>query len=264
VERSGERMRAARGGPRRRPERAIRCGGLFALFLVTLALGGCESTAEKSAQLERVAKHAALRSERGLSIAQASPYVKVVATQVLHAGEQAAAVVTLRNTSSRPLRDAPIAITVRDARGASVFRNNAPGLEAALTTVALIPARAQTVWIDDQVQASGGAPTSVSALVGEGRQPAPASVPRLSVAGVHLIEDPASGVGATGTVANDSTVTQQNLVVYCVARRGDRIVAAGRAILPEVPPHGSAVFELFFVGSPKGAQLQTSVAPSTF
>jgi hypothetical protein len=233
-----------------------------ALLLCALALGGCETTAEKSAQLERVAKHAALDSERGLTIAKTSPYVKVIATQVLHSGEQTAAIVTLRNLSSHALRDLPIAITVRDASGHAIFQNNAPGLETALTSVALLPADAQGTWVDDQVQASG-APASVAALVGEAPR-APAGVPRLHVGDVHAIEDPASGSGAAGTVANASGIVQRDLVVYALARRGGKLVAAGRAVLPEVPAHGSSGFEIFWVGNPTGAQLVLSAPPTTF
>src|SRR5581483_7276247 len=144
------------------------------------------------------------------------------------------------------LRDAPIAITVRDAHGGVLFKNDAPGLEAALASVALLPAGGQTTWIDDQVQASG-TPASVSALVGAGPR-ASGSIPRLRVSGVRAISDVASGAGAAGTVTNDSAVAQHDLVVYVLARRGGRLVAAGRAVLPEVPAHGSSPFELFFVG----------------
>jgi hypothetical protein len=234
---------------------------LAGLLIGALALGGCETTAEKSARLERAAKHHALSAERGLTITKASPFVKVTATQVLHSGEQTAAIVTLRNVSRHALRDAPIAITVRDAHHGELFKNDAPGLETALTSVALLPAGAATTWVDDQVQASG-TPASVTALVGEAPR-APSAIPRLRIAGVHTIEDPASGPGAAGTVDNESTVAQHGLAVYALARRGGRIVAAGRAVLPEVPAHGTGAFEVFFVGDPKGAQLQISAPPST-
>jgi hypothetical protein len=235
---------------------------LAALLLCALALGGCETTAEKSAQLEHAAKHVSLGSERELTIAKPSAYLQVIAAQVLHSGEQTAAVVTLRNRSTHTVRDAPIAITVRGADGSVLFKNDAPGLEAALSKVALLPAGAQTTWIDDQVQTTK-APASTKAMVGEGTR-ASASVPQLRVGDIHTIEDPASGPGAAGTVTNDSTVTQQNLVLYALARRDGRIVAAGRAILPEVPAHGASPFEVFFVGNAKGAHLQITVPPSTF
>ena len=172
--------------------------------------------------------------------------------------------VTLRNTSPHALRDVPIAITVKNAAGGTLYQNNAPGLETALTSAALVAPGAQFTWIDDQVQVSGvgGAPTAVSALVGEAPQ-APASVPKIAVSGVHPTEEGGSA-GAAGTVANDSAVAQHGLVVYGVARRGGRIVAAGRAVLAEVAAHSSSPFQVLFIGSASGAQVEASAPPTTF
>jgi hypothetical protein len=236
----------------------------IALLLCALVLGGCESSQEKSAQLERAAKVERARNpvqaSRGLSITQASREVQVVTTQVVHSSEGTAAVVTLHNTSPHALRDVPIAITVKDAAGGTLYQNSAPGVEAALTSVPLLAPGAQVTWIDDQVQAAG-TPTSVSALVGEAPQ-APASVPKIAVSGVHPTEEGGSS-GAAGTVANASTVAQQGLVVYAVARRGGRVVAAGRAVLSEVAAHSSSPFQVLFIGSAAGAKLEVNAPPST-
>ncbi|HWX44232.1 MAG TPA: hypothetical protein VNY52_02800 [Solirubrobacteraceae bacterium] len=238
-------------------------------LLLALALGGCESSQEKSAQIERQVRLAraaghGVRSEHGLRISGASTDVRVVASEVLHDSEGTAAVVTLRNRSTRALRNVPIAISVRDAAGGVLYQNNSPGLEAALTTVALLPAGAEFTWIDDQVQASGagGVPRTVRALVG-GASPAPASTPRIRVTGVHATAE-GGGFGVGGTVTDDSSVAQRGLVVYGIARRGGRIVAAGRAVLSEVPAHGSSPFQVLFIGSAQGAQVEASAPPSTF
>jgi hypothetical protein len=234
------------------------------LALCALALAGCETTAEKSAKLEREAKKHVAVAQKGLSIAHASAYVKVVGATVLHSSEGTAVAVTLRNTSTYALRDVPIAIAVKDAAGSVLYQNNAPGLEAALTSAPLLGAGEQLTWIDDQVQAgggsAGGAPTTVTALVGEAPR-APAGTPRMRLTMVHQIEE-ASGAGAEGTVINDSPTTQRGLVVYGVARQGTRIVAAGRAVLAEVAAHSSSRFQLYFIGSPHGSRLQVS-APAT-
>ncbi len=237
---------------------------MLALVTVALAVGGCESSQEKSAQLERAAKVERARNpaqaSRGLTIAQVSREVQVVATQVVHSSEGTAAVVTLRNTSAHALRDVPIAVTVKSAHGATLYQNNAPGLEAALTSVPLLAPGADATWIDDQVQASE-APASVSAVVGEAPQ-APANVPKVSISGVHQTEEGGSS-GAAGTVHNDSAVAQQGLIVYALARRGGRIVAAGRAVLSEVAAHSSSPFQVLFIGSAAGAKLEVSAPPST-
>jgi hypothetical protein len=229
-------------------------------LLALLALSGCESTQEKSAQLEKTAHHTHL-AERGLSIARASTDVSVLDAVLVHGAEGAAAVVTLRNDSARALRDVPIAITVKNAGGNTVFQNDAPGLEVALTSLGSLPAHGVATWVDDQVPASGG-PASVTAIAGE----APAvsgALPQIEVAGVHPSEESGSATVA-GTVRNRSSVTQQSLVVYVVARRGGRIVAAGRAILPEVAPGASVPFQAFLVGTPTGARLEASAPASTF
>jgi hypothetical protein len=235
-----------------------------ALLLLALALAvslsGCETTAEKSAKLEREAKHVPL-AQKGLSIARRSTDVKVIATAVLSGSEGAAAAVTLRNDSSSALRDVPIAITVKEGGGRTLFQNNAPGLDAALTQVAALPAHGSVTWVDDQLPKSA-TPASVSAVVGV----APAASgpePRIEIEGLHLSEEESSGE-ASGSVRNRSGVTQQKLVVYVVARRAGRVLAAGRAVLPEVTPGASVSFQTFLVGKPEGAKLEASAPPTTF
>jgi hypothetical protein len=240
----------------------VRRAAALAVGAVALAgsLSGCETTAEKSARLERTA-HRERPVEHGLTITKQSTDVRVTGAVLVHGSEGAAAVVTLRNNSGHTLKNVPIAITVTDARGSTLFQNNTPGLEAALTSLASVEAHGEATWIDDQVQASG-TPTGVSATVGV----APAaseSAPRIEVQGVHSSEE-GGGAGAAGIVRNRSGVAQQNLVVYVLARRGGRIVAAGRAVLPEVGAGASLPFQAFFVGNPAGAHLEASAPPTTF
>jgi hypothetical protein len=88
------------------------------------------------------------------------------------------------------------------------------------------------------------------------------ALPRLTVAEGHITEDPA-GAGVEGAVVNDSAVSQSELVVYAIARRAGRIVAAGRGVLASAPAHSSTHFQLFFIGESNGAKLELSVPPST-
>jgi len=240
-------------GSRRSLARAL------AALALALTLSGCETTQEESAKLEKTAKHFVL-AHRGLTIAHASTQVHVSAATVVHSSEGAAAVVTVTDTSSHALRSVPIAITVKSAHGQTVYQNNAPGLEAALTEISSLPAHGTVTWVDDQVPTTGG-PASVSAIAGEaltGSGPEP----RIEVQGVHLAE--ATTGETSGTVRNRSNVTQQHLVVYVIARRGATIVAAGRAILTEVAPGASVAFQAFLAGTPAGAKLEASAPATTF
>ena len=189
--------------------------------------------------------------------------MKVLQNTVIHSSSGTAVVVALRNTSTHTLENAPIEVTVRDAHGSVLYQNNASGLEPSLSTVSLQPAGQETIWVDDQVTA-GGVPVSVSAIVGEGTQ-ASLNTPQLSISGIHQSAEAGTEATLSGSVTNHSQTAQQNLVVYAIARRGVKIVAAGRAVLPEVPAAGANVpFQIYFVGDPSGAQIQTSAPATTF
>jgi len=234
--------------------------GAIILAVGALAGSGCENNIERSAQLAK--QRPAVAHQTGLTVTRLNPDVQVVSTLTLHDENGTAAVVTLRNTSARALREVPIAIAVRSARGASLYTNAAPGLSAALVSAPLLEPHREFTWIDDQVQLAGGSAASVSARIGL----APAvsgQIPQLSVTGVHLVEGSSNGLAGAGVVVNHSGVAQQELVVYAVARRGGRVVAAGRAVLPQAPAHSSTPFEVFFVGSPRGAALAVSAPPTT-
>lgn len=233
--------------------------------LLVMTSSGCQTTAEKSAALAKKF-HRETVSQHGLSIAQVSRYVKTIGATVVHDANGTAAVVTLRNYASRALREVPIAITLTAPGGRIVYQNNTAGLDPSLTSTSLAAHQTFT-WIDDQVGV-GAFPATVAARVGEGAQGARASgagqPPRLDAQGVRLVEDPANGIVAQGTLVNRSPVAQQNLVVFAVARRNGKVVAAGRALLATVPSGGSSPFQIFFIGNPSGAKLEVSVPATTF
>lgn len=240
---------------------------LLTFTLAALALAGCESNVERSAKLEKAAKAQRLAHPqailKGVAVTRENPRVRVLGTYVVHSASGTAAVVALRDESAAPLHDAPIALTVSDTKGAALYRNNAPGLEPSLVSVALLRAHGTTLWVDDQVQATGsGTPAQASALVGEAPV-ATGPLPVLKVSSLHSGEETGDGSSVEGTVTNTSAVAQQQLVVYVVARRGAQIVAAGRAVLPEVPAGKQTSFQVFFTGSPRGAKLEASAPPTS-
>jgi hypothetical protein len=239
--------------------RAASSGGVLAFMLVGLALtlSGCETTAEKSAKLERAAKHVAHAAQTGLTIAHPSAVVKVLSSEIVDRSQGAAAVVlTLHNDSATALGEVPIAVSLKDAKGALLYSNATPGLAKTLTSIALLAPHATATWIDDQIQASGA--TSVAAEVGEGKPVSAGAPAQLSV---HATRPQEGSV--EGTLTNGSSTAQSELVIYAVARRGSRVVAAGRAVLASVPAGASTPFQVFFVGDPQGAQLQLSAPPTS-
>jgi hypothetical protein len=253
--------RGSRQAPQRRRAAHAGFAAALALLLGLLAMlcSGCETTAEKSAKLEKAAKRHTLAKQLGLTITRASAVVRVLDTAFVHGREGSAVVVTLRNSSARAMRDVPISLSLKDANGKTVYSNGTPGLAKTLTSIALLPAHAKVTWIDDQIQAASAA--HVAVRVGEG-SPASGSTPRLAVAETHLASESPGTSTLEGVVRNHSTTAQPELVIDAVARRGGRVVAAGRAVLASLEASASTPFQAFFVGSATGAQLEVS-APAT-
>ena len=115
---------------------------------------GCESTQDKS---KRLAGSGAVLSDKGLVVRRQSSDVKVLSTDVLQDENGAAAVVEMRNTSKQALVQAPVSIDVRGAGGKSLFRNDQPGLETALTHAPLLEPDERFFWVNDQVDPSSEA-----------------------------------------------------------------------------------------------------------
>jgi len=238
--------------------------GAAPLLLAGLALApllsGCESSQAKSARLER-AGASKLAGERGLVVRKQNADVRAVATSVLQDENGTAVVVVLRNRAARPVGHVPLAIDVQGAGGKSMYRNDLPGLDPSLVEATGVPAKGELEWVNDQVTASGD-PKRVDARIGAERGNAPRELPRIELTQPRLIVDRVTGVEAVGRVTNRSDVEQRRLVVSCVARKGEDIVAAGRAIVNRLAPGKSASFHVFFIGDPRGARM-TVVAPPT-
>jgi hypothetical protein len=234
-------------------------GLLLLAALVAGLLSACESTQDKSRKLE--AKGGSLAAEKGVSVARSSKDVRVLSTDVLQDENGTAAVVRLRNVSKGALWQLPVAIDVRGAGRKSLFRNDQPGLEPTLAHIPLLRPGETFTWVNDQVAATGK-PRSVAAKIGRGSAIKDAGIPKIVLSSTRLENDPVSGVAAVGFAANRSKVEQRKLVVFVVARRGGRVVAAGRAQIPKLKPGKRAKFQAFFIGNPHGARLEPSAPPS--
>lgn len=240
---------------------------LQALTIVALAalsvaaLSACQSTQDRSAELEAQSS-TTLLAEKGLRIEKESTDVKVTSTALLSGGEGNAVVVDLHNDSGRNLTNVPILIEVLDERGRSFYENDIPGIEPALAAVPYIPAHGDAEWVNDQVLGVGE-PKSVKVRVGASDSAYSGRPPEIEVSKPVLAGDPVSGVSATGTVVNRTGEDQARLLLYAVARKGKRVVAAGRGAIEHLKPEPKALkYTIFFVGDPRGAELRLSELPT--
>jgi hypothetical protein len=230
------------------------------IALAGLALAGCESNYARNERAAREGRRL-MASAGKVTLGAPNRDVRIRRAVVVRGAGALAAVVELRNEGTRAQAGVPLLIDVRGAGGKSVYRNDLRGLQPALQHAALVPPGRSVWWVNDQLLGVTSA-HSVSARVGRGA--AVGAVPRVSLSGVALAHD-SEGMFLTGTVVNRSRVLQRDLPIFAVALRGERVVAAGRALVSKASPAGSgkpARFRLLFVGNPKGARLQLTVAPA--
>ena len=120
----------------------------------------------------------------------------------------------------------------------------------------------EATWVHDQILAVGK-PDSVKVKVGAGGEPFTGEIPEVSVSEPKLEGDPNSGLAVSGEVANRSGEDQDRVLLYAVARDGDRVVAAGRGAVEHLKASGKSLpYSVFFIGDPKGAQMDLTHYPT--
>lgn len=226
---------------------------------IAVLVSGCESTQDKSAQLEALGGD--LVKQKKLDVGAANRQIDIVENVVLTDVNGSAVAVVMKNTGTEGLAEAPIQVDVKDAKGRSTFKNDLAGTETNLVQVPVVKPKSEVFWVHDQVIPMGGKPKSVDVTVGEAK-PLPAELPELTVSPPKLNKDPVSGLEVTGTVTNQSEIEQTNLVLYAIARKGGKIVAAGRGMIPKLKADGSpATYHIFFIGNPSGADISVIAPP---
>lgn len=228
---------------------------------VALVSSGCwESTQDKSAKI--AAELGPVKQEKGLQITKPSKDVEVISTTLLNDDNGSAIVVEVRNRSNRDLVNVPILIDVLDAKGRSIYSNDLPGLEPALTSIPYAEAGEEATWVHDQVLAVGK-PKRVEVTVGEGGAPFAGEIPEFTASEPKLEGDPHSGLVAGGNAENKSGGRVERVLLYAVARRGDEVVAAGRGAIEKVKPEPKPLpYNIYFIGDPRGADVNVTLFPT--
>jgi hypothetical protein len=230
-----------------------------------LALGGClgvETTQDKSATRAKLAQ-TRLATQKGLSITKVNTDIKVEQTAVIQDPNGVAAVVRLKNDGATQV-SVPVGITVHDAKGAKLFANDAPGLEPALVSMPALRRGEDAFWVNNQIIVAGRART-VDVKVGVAGSSPPADLPKITISKLSVGHDP-DGSYAKGIVRNESAIAQKRLTVFCVARDGDTVEAAGRAVVEKLLPAAEekkpTTFTVYFIGKPKRADLSCAAPPT--
>ena len=232
----------------------------FAAGLIVLGASGCETTQQQSAKIARTLGHqSAIAGTTRLGAANRD--VRIEQEVLLTAAGQSAVALKLTNTSTRTQTDFPVLIEVLDAKGSAVYRNNTSGIEPSIQQFALLAPHATAWWVDNEVLASGGVPKTATGQLGAATAPAPGAVPSITTEAVSA-SDSFPGPHVSVTVRNRSTIAQRQLPVYAVARRGGRVVGAGRGIIPSLAPGAGAQVQVPMVGSVSESTISLTVPPT--
>jgi hypothetical protein len=173
----------------------------------------------------------------------------------------------MRNTDpKRSVVWAPIDVTLKDAKGAVIAKNNVEGANPTLVRVPSLPAGGQAFYVNDQLvpDPPEAAPVSADVVLGGEMRPLTPPPAPLETRNAQLVADPDLGASFTGEVVNSTTVRQEQLIVQAIVRKAGKVVAAGTAIVVGLDPGLSAEFTGFFVGDPTGGELDVIVPPSNW
>jgi hypothetical protein len=231
---------------------------LASVALAGVSLTACQSSQDKAREIQARAKAAA---PKPLVIAHPSKDVKVEGTTLLHDQNGDAIVVELRNESARTLVNVPILVDIKGANGKSVYENNTAGLDFALNHVAMIQPHQTFFWVNDQVTAEG---KKAKVTVGQPEGKAPSGkLPTFFTVSPPKAGHDFSGAKVNGTVTDETKIDQDHLILFAVARQGNRIVAAGRGQIKALKAGAQpGRYTIYFIGNPVGADVTIQAPPT--
>lgn len=228
------------------------------LIALSVSASGCQSTADRSAELERTA--GATVAEKGVIVSKQSRDIDVVDTTALSDDYGTAVVVEMKNKTKDAIANPPISVTIPGADKKPLYTNDEPGLDPALTSVALIDGGKSAFWVNDQIPLLAEKPKKVDVTVGKG-DAATGSLPELKIDNTEFFED-SDGASLRGRIANRSKVLQTKLVIYGLARKGGKVIGAGTGQLERLAPGRRANFQLFLIGESEGAKYEFYAPPT--
>lgn len=241
--------------------------GILVLAPALLAglVAGCTTTQQQAARLH-------LRSEREdagrkpIEVKRPNPDVRVIESSIVRGSGGAAVAVTLRNTGADPLNDLPLAVGVRSPDG-TVFLNDRGHLPYFQTHAPALAPGARTTWVFTSTKTlPAGVPVAKVGVPAPHPLTTASSVPELDVSHVtasHQNSD-AKETSVEVEVTNHTGMPQYDVAVYAWARKGGRLVAAGRGSVEELASDSTATVKLELIGAPGDARVHVAAPPTIF
>jgi hypothetical protein len=234
------------------------------MLLLVGALGGCVETTQQKNARAQLQDDRLLASRSSVRVSRPDPNVAVLKVRALRTPARGAIAVTLRNDGSRPVSDLPLSVGVHTPAGRTAYLNGQPELPYFQTHIGGIGGRAEATWV---FSSTTPIPTGrVFVRVGAPAIPVGEAVTQLpaiasSVTAVRSREHDRATV--SGQIDNHSEAPQDGLEVYAYALSGDRLVAAGNALLESVGAGAKQAVQISVLGNPGSAAVHLETPPTT-
>jgi len=234
------------------------------MLLLVGALGGCVETTQQKNARAQLRDDRLLASRSSVHVNRPDQNVAVLKVRTLRTRASGAVAVTLRNDGSRPVSDLPLSVGVHTRAGSTAYLNAAPELPYFQTHIAGIGAIAEATWVFSR---TGPIPNGrVFVRVGAPAIPVAKAVTQLpaiasSVTSVRSRSRDRAIV--SGQITNRSEAPQDGLEVYAYALSGDRLVAAGTALLESVGAGAKQAVQIAVLGNPGSATVHLETPPTT-
>jgi hypothetical protein len=234
-----------------------------ALLLLAGGLAGCvETTQQKNARADLQAERL-LASRSSAHVTRQDPNIAVLKVRILRNRGGVAVAVTLRNDSSSPVSDLPISVGIKTAAGRTSYLNRRPELPYFQTHIAGVAGKAQATWVFSRSRpAPNGRPFA--------RVGSPAIVTGTDVTHLPPIASSVTSVSprghgravASAQIANRSDISQAEVEVYAYAISGDRLVAAGTAVVESLGSGAKRAVQIPLLGNPGSGVVQLQTPPT--
>jgi hypothetical protein len=233
------------------------------MLLLVGSLGGCVETTQQKNARAQLQDDRLLASRSSVHVTRPDPNVAVINVRTLRSPAGGAVAVTLRNDDSRPVSDLPLSVGVHTRAGSTAYLNAAPELPYFQTHIAGIGGRAEATWV---FSSTSPIPSGrVFVRVGAPAIPVAKAITQLPAIASSVTSVRSRGrdrATVSGRITNRSEAPQDGLEVYAYALSGDRLVAAGTALLDSLGSGATQVAKVPLVGNPGSSAVHLETPPT--
>ena len=234
-----------------------------AMLVLVGALGGCVETTQQKNARAQLQDDRLLASRSSVHVMRQDANIAVLKVRTLRSLGRGAVAATLRNDDGRPVSDLPLSVGVYTPGGHTTYLNRQPELPYFQTHIAGIGGKAEATWVFSS--ASPIPAGRVFVRVGSPAIPLDRSVTQLPAIASSVTSVRSRGLDRTtvsGQIENHSEAPQDGLEVYAYALSGDRLVAAGTALVESLGAGAKQAVQIALLGSPGPSAVRLETPPT--